>query len=139
MPTTRGREHRPGASDLAAPPVGETATSPAVLRKTGRNRRNIRKRTAADEAADSVADGAEGDGVSVMRPPKGPKAGALAFSTKQTGDDQMRPFKFASSRTVQQTTDQGATATLETETQFDRDARYVLDYSSVDTCAAWPF
>ena len=60
-----------------------------------------------------------------MRPPKVPKAGAMAFTTRHTGEDQLRPFNFSSSRTLQQTTDQGATATLETETAFDRDARWV--------------
>ncbi len=124
---------------MAAPPTGEPATAPAVLRKASRNRGNIRKRPVADEAAESGADSAGDDGIGVMRPPKAPKIGALAFSTKQTGDDQVRPFKFASSRTVQQTTDQGATATLETETQFDRDARQVLMPISADMLAALSF
>ena len=133
VPAPQTDEHGPGVTDQAAP---ADSTAPAVMRKAGRNRGNIRKRPAADEAADSVADGAGGDEGSVMRPPKAPKAGGFAFTTRQTNDDQMRPFKFASSRTVQQTTDQGATATLETETQFDRDARFVIVYSTSDITRA---
>ena len=95
------------------------------MRKAGRNRGNIRKRLAADEDPQSTAVEAKGDDTSIMRPPKVPKAGAMAFTTRHTGDDPLRPFNFASSRTLQQTTDQGATATLETETAFDRDARWV--------------
>ena len=47
----------------------------------------------------------------------------MAFSTKKATDEKLEPFTFDSSRTLQQSTDNRATATLETETAFDRDAR----------------
>ena len=51
------------------------------------------------------------------------KKDGLAFSTSSKKESAM--FTFDSSRQVQQSGDQGATKGLETETEFDRDARYV--------------
>ncbi len=125
LPSNSGAEQPAVSAAEATPAVGEAPAPTALMRKAGRNRGNIRKRPAADEDSHSTAVEAKRDDTSVMRPPKVPKAGAMAFTTRHTGEDQLRPFNFSSSRTLQQTTDQGATATLETETAFDRDARWV--------------
>ena len=60
----------------------------------------------------------------VVRKQKAARAdNPMAFSTKKPADEKLEPFTFESSRTLQQSTDNRATATLETETEFDRDAR----------------
>ena len=134
LPSADAAEQPVSVAAEATPVGGEPSALPTLLRKAGRNRSNIRKRPAPDEAPDSAAGDTEGNGTSMMRPPKAQKAGAMAFTTKQTGDDAVRPFNFASSRALQQSTDQGATATLETETEFDRDARCAL-YANRQRCS----
>ena len=120
-------------STSEADPVADKDTQPtaasATFMKKNRNRGNIRKRPqeedivaeakpASDPAPDEVAAPA------AQRKAKLPKTDApMAFTTRRAGDDRAAPFQFSSSRTLQQTTDQGATAALETETEFDRDAR----------------
>lgn len=85
-------------------------------------RGNIRKRAADDSEPAQLATQPEES--SVVRKQKAAKAdNPLAFSTKKPADDKLEPFTFESSRTLQQSTDNRATATLETETAFDRDAR----------------
>lgn len=59
----------------------------------------------------------------VQRKAKQAKEAPLAFSTKQAGPSKLEIFRHEGNRALQQSTDQGATRTLETETQFDRDAR----------------
>lgn len=86
-------------------------------------RGNVRKRTL-DEAEDAVS---PEDAVSAAIAASGKRSKAIkggsTFSTKKAGDDKLQTFKFASTKTLQQQGDQGATAVLETETAYDRDAR----------------
>ncbi|KAK9806809.1 hypothetical protein WJX72_003538 [[Myrmecia] bisecta] len=72
-------------------------------------------------APGTAAEAPEGPSV-VRKAAKLQKEDPLAFSTKSSGL-RLETFKYESSRALQQQTDQGATATLETETQHDRDAR----------------
>lgn len=120
-PTTDAAPQGDAMPQLPAPAAATGFT------KRSRNRGNIRKRQQ-DEAGPS--DAAEDDAsaeTDVIRRAKLPKADApLAFTTRKAGDGRAAQFQFESSRTLQQTTDQGATAALETETAFDRDARCVL-------------
>lgn len=60
------------------------------------------------------------EGVSIQRARA--KKDGLAFSTADKKESAV--FKFEASRLLQQQGDQGATKTIETETEFDRDARY---------------
>ena len=91
----------------------EPVAQPVFQRK---NRGNIRKRPAEEQATD--------DGATDLKVPKtATTAPAVAFSTKRVPDERVQPFQFQSNRTIQQSGDQGLTKTLETETAFDRDAR----------------
>ena len=102
------------SSDPPEAGATEAVPQPIFQRK---NRGNIRKRT--------VEDGND-DGGAVLKIPKtSTTAPAVAFSTKRAPDERVQPFQFKSDRTIQQSGDQGLTKTLETETAFDQDARYV--------------
>lgn len=103
-----------GPSDAAR----EAASNAPVGFARRKNRQaNIRKRAAEEDAAD------EGEG-GVQRKAQRAKEGQLAFTTRK--EDKFETFKFDSSNILQQTTDQGATRELETETQKDRDGRCVV-------------
>lgn len=82
----------------------------------------MRKRAADDtEPAQLATVSEESDVVRKQKASRGDNP--MAFSTKEATDEKLEPFTFDSSRTLQQSTDNRATATLETETAFDRDAR----------------
>ena len=89
-------------------------------------RGNVRKRSL-EEADDAVS---PEDAVSAAIAASGKRSkavkGGSTFTTKKDDDDKLQTFKFASTKTLQQQGDQGATAVLETETAYDRDARYAL-------------
>ncbi|KAK9821001.1 hypothetical protein WJX74_000078 [Apatococcus lobatus] len=99
---------------LAGAPANADTPALAILKKK-KNRGNIRKRPRGEEEPD--------DAIAVALPAAKSKPGKPAFTTKKAEDEKLETFKFASSKTLQQLTDQGATRTLETETQTDRDAR----------------
>lgn len=84
---------------------------------------NVRKRTLneSEESADPQAALSAAIAASTKRA-KAVKGGT-AFSTKKDDEDKLQTFKFASDNRLQQQSDQGATAVLQTETQHDRDAR----------------
>jgi len=86
--------------------------------------KNIRKRPAAPAGSDDEDDG--GGALAALRSKKGPSsAGKLVFSSADASSEPRR-FQYESSRTIQ-STDSRATATLETETEFDRDARAIRE------------
>ena len=101
-----------------ADPAPSPTEAQPVFQK--RNRGNIRKRPAEDQTADEVATDLKVPKLSTTAP-------AVAFSTKRVPDERVQPFQFQSNRTVQQAGDQGLFKTLETETEFDKDARYVFE------------
>jgi RING finger protein 113A len=118
--------HMAGSGEDAE--TGTSGTAPAVGFARRKNRGNIRKRVeeGAEDTAGPSSSLYEGeDSPLALRKAKAQKAGdkRLAFSTKSHGEDRLAPFKYESSRQLQQLGDQGATRTLETETEFDRDAR----------------
>lgn len=114
--------------DAAATPP-ETGAAPAaatpqtVMTFAKKQRRgNMRKRTADQTEPAQLATAPEEP--SVLRKQKAARAdNPMAFSTKKPAEEKLEPFTFESSRTLQQSSDNRATATLETETEFDRDAR----------------
>ncbi|GJN19491.1 hypothetical protein PR202_gb06773 [Eleusine coracana subsp. coracana] len=88
--------------------------------------KNIRKRPAAPAGSDDEDDGG-GGALAALRSKKGPSApGKLVFSSAD-GSGEPRRFQYESSRTIQSSTDNRATSTLETETEFDRDARAIRE------------
>ncbi len=105
------------SATLAGAPADSQTPVVATFSKK-KNRGHIRKRTVdTDEPGDTTD-------VAVTKS-KFSKAGAAAFTTKKAEDEKLQTFKFESAKTLQQQTDQGATRSLETETQTDRDARYM--------------
>jgi hypothetical protein len=96
----------PNASAVAA-------ASTVVFKK--KNRGNVRKR------ADEQASGGEEDETAVVRKAKQVKGDPLAFSTKREESEAVT-FAFESNKALQ-SGNNDATRALETETQFDRDAR----------------
>lgn len=107
-------------------PGGGNASAPvcSFVRKPPKN---IRKRPAAPAGSDDDDDGG-GGALAAARSKKGPPsstAGKLVFSTAGASSEAPR-FQYESSRTIQ-STDTRATATLETETEFDRDARSIRE------------
>lgn len=111
----------------ATPPETDAAPAaaapqPVVSFAKKQRRGNMRKRAADDtEPAQLATVSEESDVVRKQKASRGDNP--MAFSTKKATDEKLEPFTFDSSRTLQQSTDNRATATLETETAFDRDAR----------------
>jgi hypothetical protein len=111
----------------ATPPETDAAPAaaapqPLVAFAKKQRRGNMRKRAADDtEPAQLATVSEESDVVRKQKASRGDNP--MAFSTKKATDEKLEPFTFDSSRTLQQSTDNRATATLETETAFDRDAR----------------
>ena len=104
-------------------PASDNAAPVAFVKRKSKG--NVRKRPldeteepADPQAAISAAVAASGKRSRAVK-------GGTAFSTKKDDDDKLQTFKYSSSKTLQQQSDQGATAVLQTETQHDRDARYV--------------
>lgn len=112
----------------------DTTSAPVAFVKR-KARGNVRKRTL-DEADEAVS---PEDAVSAAIAASGKRSKAVkggnTFTTKKDSDDKLQTFKFASTKTLQQQGDQGATAVLETETAHDRDARY----PNIHSDAAHPF
>lgn len=79
----------------------------------------MRKRAAAD--ADEAGGEQEEDETAVVRKAKQVKGDPLAFSTKREGKEEVT-FAFESNKGLQMAGGD-ATRMLETETEFDRDAR----------------
>jgi RING finger protein 113A len=115
---------------------GEEGGAPtAVFFKRRVARGNLRKRAADDDDEEGGAGGAGGapgggDASAVVRPTKPRREGALGGSTAppRDGDAAKAPshaaaFAYEADRQRQTGGDGGATATLQTETPFDRDAR----------------
>ncbi|KAJ1278827.1 hypothetical protein BS78_04G108800 [Paspalum vaginatum] len=106
---------------------GATGGSAPVCSFVRKPPKNIRKRPAAPAGSDEDDDGG-GGALAAARSKKGPPssaAGKLVFSTADASSEPRR-FQYESSRTIQ-STDSRATATLETETEFDRDARAIRE------------
>ena len=99
---------------------GSTDQTSFVRRKA---KGNVRKRTLdeTEEPADPQAAIAAALAASGRRS-KAIKGGT-AISTKKDDEEKLQTFRYASSNVLQQQSDQGATAVLQTETQHDRDAR----------------
>jgi hypothetical protein len=97
------------------PPVeAEPPPQQVVFAKPRKQRGNMRKR------ADDQQDDGAGDDGAVVRKAQKQRAG-MGFTTKR--EDKEEVFTYESSNAVQQAGDGGATRALETETDYDRDAR----------------
>jgi hypothetical protein len=93
--------------------------------KQRKNRGNIRKRDTTDSAAPAAAAAAAGeeeDTTTVVRKAKQARGDPLAFSTKQDRKQDLA-VTYAGTAEALAAKDESATRHLETETQFDRDAR----------------
>lgn len=104
-------------------PNSEPGNAAPVTFVKRKSKGNVRKRTldeteepADPQAAVSAAIAASGKRSRAIK-------GGTAFTTKSTDDERLQTFKYSSNNTLQQQSDQGATAVLQTETQHDRDAR----------------
>uniref|UniRef100_A0ACD5YQB0 Uncharacterized protein n=1 Tax=Avena sativa TaxID=4498 RepID=A0ACD5YQB0_AVESA len=91
--------------------------------------KNIRKRPAASAGSDDEDDGGDdGSGaIAAARSKKPPSTTSKLFFSSADNSSEPRRFQFESSRTIQSSTDNRATATLETETAYDRDARAIRE------------
>lgn len=124
--------HAGGAAAAAAAqqPEQEAAAAPpaaGVTMKQRKNRGNIRKRDTTDSATPAAAGGAaaageEEDTTTVVRKAKQARGDPLAFSTKQDRKQDLA-VTYAGTAEALAAKDESATRHLETETQFDRDAR----------------
>jgi hypothetical protein len=102
-----------GESAAAAPAGG------GVPMKQRKNRGNMRKRDADSIVAAATADE---DTTTVVRKAKQARGEPLAFSTKQDKKQELA-VTYAGTAEAIAAKDESATRHLETETQFDRDAR----------------
>jgi len=108
------------AADAATMPPPPAAPGGFKQRK---NRGNLRKRAAADGDGGGGGGGSDDDNeTAVVRKAKQAKGDPLAFSTKKEGKDEV-VVHYASDKMLPVAGDSGATRILETETEFDRDAR----------------
>jgi hypothetical protein len=96
--------------------------------KQRKNRGNLRKRATEDETAAP----AEDDQTAVVRKAKQQRGEPLAFSTKKDGPQDVA-VTYASTAAALAARDESATRALETETEFDRDARW--GYAAVKAVA----
>lgn len=110
---------------------GDSSSKAPVAVSKRRQRNNIRKRP----APESFDGDEEGEGGAVAHRPKQQKS--FEFSTrKDEKKDEM--FALRGSRTFQQVGDQGATRMLETETEYDKDARCaMLNYRQSHLVGTW--
>lgn len=104
---------------------GGEGAGTAVFFKRRVARGNLRKRSAEEEAGGAEAGGASNDAPSVVRPaPKARREGALGGTTAARADEaKPAAFTYEADRQRQAAGDGGATATLQTETPFECDAR----------------
>lgn len=105
-----------GSTEFSEAAQEASATALASFPKK-KNRANIRKRVS-DGVVEDAGEGA------ILKKTQRVKDASLAFTTKK--DEKFETFKYESNNVVQQSTDQGATRQMETETQHDRDGRYAL-------------
>ena len=113
------------AASAAAPDAAAAAPAAAAPAfKQRKNRGNIRKRGGGggDEAAGGAGGDDDDDETAVVRKAKQAKGEPLAFTTKKDSKDAV-VVTYASDRALPVAGDGGATRILETETEFDRDAR----------------
>jgi RING finger protein 113A len=92
--------------------------------------KNIRKRPAASAGSDDEdAGGGDVDSgaIAAARSKKPLSTTSKLFFSSADSSSEPRRFQFESSRTIQSSTDNRATATLETETAYDRDARAIRE------------
>jgi RING finger protein 113A len=90
--------------------------------------KNIRKRPAASAGSDDEEGGEDDSGaIAAARSKKPPSTTSKLFFSSANNSSEPRRFQFESSRTIQSSTDNRATATLETETAYDRDARAIRE------------
>lgn len=108
---------------MDAPDTNSAAETPqpscTFFKKSVRNK-NLRKRTGEDDAQD------EGNAVAVVRKTKVRK-NDRTLEEEAPEELTKGSFYFESSKEVQTQNDSRATATLETETEFDRDARAIRE------------
>ena len=85
----------------------------------------MRKRAAEqeDEGEQDPAAAIAAATVAAAKRSKAAKGGSTFATRRDEDDSKLRTFNFESSNALQQHSDMGATAVLETETQHDRDAR----------------
>jgi RING finger protein 113A len=120
----RSDPHRASSNPTSSMADGGGGTAP-VCNFVRKPPKNIRKRPAA--AADSDDEDGGGGAIAALRSKKGPSApGKLVFSSTDVSAEPRR-FQYESSRTIQASTDSRATATLQTETEFDRDSRAIRE------------
>ncbi|CAM0945954.1 unnamed protein product [Alopecurus aequalis] len=108
------------------PRVGGSAPACNFVRKPPKN---IRKRPAASVGSDDEAGSGDDDSgaIAAARSKKLPSSTSKLFFSSAANSSEPRGFQFESSRTIQSSTDNRATATLETETAYDRDARAIRE------------
>ncbi|KAL5207433.1 hypothetical protein ABZP36_031868 [Zizania latifolia] len=88
--------------------------------------KNIRKRPAAHAGSDDEDESGAIAAARSKKPPSSSTTSKLFFSSADSSSEPRR-FQYESSRTIQPSTDSRATATIETETEFDRDARAIRE------------
>mmetsp|Transcript_14513 Transcript_14513/g.40875 ORF Transcript_14513/g.40875 Transcript_14513/m.40875 type:complete len:321 (-) Transcript_14513:186-1148(-) len=110
-----GSDDEAVGAGTGAAPAGEEPVAATFAKRRNRGA-NIRKRAA---ESDPAAGEPDEEKVNIQRS-KAKKDG-LTFSTASKKDKAV--FNFEANRMLQQQTDQGATKGIETETEFDRDAR----------------
>ncbi|KAF8065524.1 zZinc finger CCCH domain-containing protein 1 [Scenedesmus sp. PABB004] len=110
------------AADAPAAAAAAAAPAPAAAKPPRKNRGNLRKRAPADGDGGDGG-GGDDDGTSVVRKAKAQRGDPLAFSTKKEAGADGHGVTFASSAAPLAAKDESATRALETETEFDRDAR----------------
>ncbi|KAG8058755.1 hypothetical protein GUJ93_ZPchr0002g26196 [Zizania palustris] len=87
--------------------------------------KNIRKRPTAHAGSDDEDDSGAIAAARSKKPPS--SSTSKLFFSSADGSSETRRFQYESSRTIQASTDNRATATIETETEFDRDARAIRE------------
>ncbi|GMH41007.1 hypothetical protein BSKO_08917 [Bryopsis sp. KO-2023] len=102
--------------------VSESDGNPPVVFPKRRNRGNIRKRSTFETDA---GEGESVEGNAVVHQPKQRKT--FGFTTRKEDKKETEMFNLTGSRAIQQGGDQGATRVLETETEYDKDARAIRE------------
>ncbi len=129
----------PEDSDTQAPdnvagpgPSSEAvAAATATFVKRNRNRANLRKRPNEGEGS------GDDDKTQVEKKAKAGRSDALTFNSKQQTDEQVH-VTYESTRAIQSGRDESVFKTLETETEVDRDARYVQRTQLAFCCLQCP-
>jgi len=103
---------------VSAWPAAAAAAAPVAM-KQRKNRGNMRKR-GTDEGEAAVAE--QEDKTAVVRKAKQQRTDPLSFTTKKDSTQDVA-LTYASTAEILAAKDNTATKALETETEFDRDAR----------------